>query len=58
MSRRRNSTNHAGSMLGLSMYNPMNTGKRKRPKGVAAPIEALTKSINNRISGNGGKING
>lgn len=41
-------------MIGLSMYGPMNTGKRKRPKGVVTPIEAITKSINNRISKNGG----
>lgn len=58
MSRRRNGTNRAGAVLGLSMYGPMNTGKRKRPKGVATPVEAITKSINARISENGGKING
>ncbi len=56
MSRRRNGTNRAGAALGLSMYSPMNTGKRKRPKGAATPIEGLTKSINNRISGGAGKI--
>lgn len=57
MSRRRNGTNRAAAMLGLSMYGPMNTGKRKRPKGAATPIEEITKSINNRIAENGGKIN-
>ena len=54
MSRRRNGTNRAAAALGLSMYGPMNTGKRKRPKGAATPIEGLSKSINNRISETGG----
>ncbi len=58
MSRRRNGTNRAGSALGLSIYGPMNTGKRKCPKGVQDPIEAITKSVNDRIAENGGKING
>lgn len=57
MSRRRNGTNRAAAMLGLSVYSAMNTRKRKRPKGTANPVEALTKSINNRIAENGGKIN-
>lgn len=57
MSRRRNGTNRAASMLGLSMYGPMNTCKRKRPKGAATSIDGLTKSINARIAENGGKIN-
>lgn len=54
MSRRKNETNRAAAALGLSMYGPMNTGKRKRPKGAATPIEALSKSINARIAENGG----
>lgn len=58
MSRRKNGTNRAGAMLGLSMYGPMNTGKRKRPKEDGASIEAVNKSINSRISNFGGKING
>lgn len=58
MSRRRNGTNREAAALGLSIYGPMNTGKRKRPKGVATPVEGLNKSINDRISENGGKING
>jgi len=37
LSRRRNGTKRAAARLGLSMYGPMNTGKRKRPKEVAAP---------------------
>lgn len=55
MSRRRNGTNRAAAMLGLSIYGPMNTGKRKRPKGAATPIEGLNKQINSRIAENGGK---
>lgn len=55
MSRRKNGTNRAGAILGLSVYGPMNTGKRKRPKGTATPIEGLNKSINNRIAENGGE---
>lgn len=43
MSRRRNGTNRAAAALSLSMYGPMNTGKRKRPKGVAAPGAGLNK---------------
>ena len=58
MSRRRNGTNRAAAILGLSMYGPMNTGKRKCPKGAGTPIEALTKSIKNRIAESGGKSNG
>lgn len=58
MSRRRNGTNRAAAILGLSMYGPMNTGKRKRPQGAATPIKALTQSINDRIVENEGKING
>ena len=57
MSRRRNGTNLAATALGLSIYGPMNTGKRKRPKGAATPIEGLSKKINNRITENGWKIN-
>ncbi len=57
MSRRWNGTNRAAAMLGLSMYGPMNTGKRKRPKGAATPIEGISKRINNRITENGWKIN-
>lgn len=57
MSRRRNGTNRAGAMLGLSMYGPMNTGKRKRPGGAATPVEGLVKSINDRIAENERKIN-
>lgn len=57
MSLRCNGTNRAASILGLSVYGHMNTGKRKRPKGAATPIEGLNKSINDRISENGGKIN-
>lgn len=56
MSRRTNGTNHAASALGLSMYRPMNTGKRKCPKGAATPVEAISKSINARIAKSGGKI--
>lgn len=56
MSRRTNGTNRAASALGLSMYRPMNTGKRKRPKGAATPVEAISKSINTRIAKSGGKI--
>lgn len=56
MSRRTNGTNRAASALGLSMYSPMNTGKRKRPKGAATPVEAISKSINARIAKSGGKI--
>lgn len=55
MSRRRNGTNRAGAALGLSIYGPINTGKRKRPKGAATPIEAIRKSINARIAEIGGK---
>lgn len=44
MSRRRNGTNRDAATLGLSMYGPMNTGKRKRPKGAATPIEGLSKN--------------
>ncbi|MCI9591624.1 MAG: hypothetical protein HFG42_13965 [Lachnospiraceae bacterium] len=58
MSRRQNGTNRARAAIGLSVYGPMNTGKRKRPKGVEAPVEAITKSINARIAESGGKING
>lgn len=58
MSRRRNGTNRAAAALGLSIYGPMNTGKRKLPKGAKTPIEGLTKSINDRISESRGKING
>lgn len=58
MSRRRNGTNRAAAYLGLSMYGPMNTGKRKRPRGAGTPTEALNESISDRISENGGKING
>jgi len=54
VSRRRNGTNRAGAALGLSMYGPMNTGKRKCPRGAATPTEALNKSINDRISESGG----
>ena len=43
MSRRRNRTNRAATALGLSMYGPMNTGKRKRPKGAATPGVGLNK---------------
>lgn len=39
MSRRRNGTNRAAAILGLSIYGPMNTGKRKRPQGAGTPIE-------------------
>lgn len=55
MSKRKNGTNRAAAALGLSMYGPMNTGKRKRPKGAAIPIEAINKLINDRIAENGGK---
>ncbi len=58
MSRRKNRTNRAASRLGLNPYGWGNGGKRKRPKGAATPIEGLRKSINDRISENGGKING
>ena len=54
MSKRRTRTNRAGAMLGLSMYGPMNTGKKKRPRGAATPIEGLSKSINDRIAESGG----
>lgn len=53
MSRRRNGTNWAAATLGLSIYGPMNTGKRKRPKGTVTPVEGFSKRINDRISGNG-----
>lgn len=43
MSRRRNGTNRAAAALGLSAYGPMNTGKRKRPKGAATPSAGLNK---------------
>lgn len=56
MSRRRNRTNQIAKIVGLSMYGPMNTGKRKRPKGVETPIEGLEKTINNKIAENGDKI--
>lgn len=56
MSRRRNGTNRAAAYLGLSMYGPMNTGKKKRPRGAGTPVEALNTSINKRISNVGGKI--
>lgn len=58
MSRRKNGTNTAAAKLGINPYGWGNGGKRKRPKGAATPIEAITKSINARISENGGKING
>lgn len=54
MSRRRNGTNRAAATLGLSIYGPMNTGKRKRPKEEGISVDALTKSINNMITRNGG----
>lgn len=58
MSRRRNGTNHAAFILGLSMYGPMNTGKRKRPKGAATPVEGLNKNqLGTSVPENGGKIN-
>lgn len=57
MSRRRSGTNRASAIMGLSVYGPMNTGKRKRPKGAATPIEGISKRINNRITENGWKIN-
>lgn len=38
MSRRRNGTNRAAARLGLSMYGPMNTGKKKRPKEMVTPM--------------------
>lgn len=56
MSRRRNGTNRARVALGLSVYGPMNTGKRKRPKGAGTPIEAIKERINTRIAENGGEI--
>lgn len=56
MSRRKNGTIRAAVAMGLSMYDPMNTGKRKRPKGAETPIQGLSKSINNRIAESGGKF--
>ncbi len=56
MSRRRNGTNRAAAALGLSIYGPMNTSKRKRPKGAATPVEGRSKSINARIAENGGEV--
>lgn len=53
VSRRKNGTNRSAAALGLSMYGPMNTGKRKRPRGAADPAEALNKSVNDRIAENG-----
>lgn len=58
MSRRKNGTNRAATALGLSVYGPMNTKNRKRPKGAATPGAGLTRLINDRISKNGGKSNG
>lgn len=44
MSRRRNRTNQIARMVGLSVYGPMNTGKRKRPKGEGTPIRRIEKN--------------
>lgn len=56
MSRRWNGTNRAAAALGLNVYGWGNGGKRKRPKGAGTPVEAIAKSINARIAGNGGEV--
>lgn len=58
MSRRTNRTNRAASALWLSMYRPMNTGKRKRPKGESDLVLGHTKTHKFSLAENGGKING
>ena len=54
MSRRKNRTNRAAAVLGINPYGWGNGGQRKRPRGAATPVEALNKSVNNRIAENGG----
>jgi hypothetical protein len=42
-------TYKAGATAGLNLYGWGNGGKRKRPKGVGAPMGQVTANINNNI---------
>lgn len=43
---KKNKTNRAGSAAGLSPYSWQNSKKRKRPKGVGAPMGQVKTNIN------------